>query len=280
MKTWFVTGASRGLGRALVEHLLEAGEQVCATALPDELSRLSALADAYGDRAAIVALDVRDEPAARTAIAAAHQRFGRIDVVVNNAGYGNVASIEDTSIEDFKAQIETNLFGTIYVTKAALPLLRAQGHGHFIQFASIAARMGPAGRGAYTAAKCGVEGFSEVLAKETGPLGLKVTIIEPGGFRTDFAGASTRMSAGRPEYAATVGKVIEFQTAYNGQQPGDPKRAAVTLANIANMASPPMRVVLGSAAYRAAEDCDLARVDELRRFKDLSTSTDFPEAHP
>src|SRR4030081_1097854 len=217
---WLITGSSRGLGRALAEAVLAAGHKLVATARNP--TQLSPLVERYGDHVRAVALDVTDERAAAAAIQAAVDSFGRLDVLVNNAGYGDLASIEDTSMKDFRAQIETNLFGVINVTKAAIPLMRRQGSGHIMQFASVGGRIGPMGRGAYAAAKWGVEGFSEVLAKEVGPLGVKVTIIEPGGFRTDFAGSSTTIRDSRPEYDSTVGTVARFQRDYNGVQPGDP----------------------------------------------------------
>jgi NAD(P)-dependent dehydrogenase (short-subunit alcohol dehydrogenase family) len=197
---------------------------------------------------------------------------------VNNAGYGDVGSIEDTSLADFRAQIETNLFGVINVTKAALPGMREQRAGHIIQLSSIGGRVGPVGRAPYSAAKWGVEGFSEVLAKEVGPLGIKVTIVEPGGFRTDFAGTSTTIREGRPEYESTVGKTARFQREYDGMQPGDPAKAANAIIQIANLAAPPLRLLLGSDAVNAAEKADLARMDADRQWRELSLSTDFEKA--
>src|SRR5260370_32065906 len=188
-QVWLVTGSSRGLGRAFAEAALASGFQVAATARNTE--DLAELRNKYGDLVLPLSLDVTSETQACEAVKATIRTFGKLDVLVNNAGYGHVAPIEDTTLEDFRAQIETNLFGVINVTKAALPVMRRQGSGHIIQFASVGGRVGPVGRGAYAAAKFGVQRFSEVLAKEAGPLGIKVTIIEPGGFRTDFAGAST-----------------------------------------------------------------------------------------
>ncbi|HLB10567.1 MAG TPA: oxidoreductase, partial [Gemmatimonadaceae bacterium] len=254
-RVWLITGSSRGLGRALAERVLEAGESLVATARKPE--QLSDLVTRYGDRAHAVALDVTDERAAGAAIDAAVEAFGRLDVLVNNAGYGDVGSIEDTSLADFRAQIETNLFGVINVTKAAIPVMRAQRSGHIIQLSSIGGRIGPVGRGPYAAAKWGVEGFSEVLAKELAPLGIKVTIVEPGGFRTDFAGASTTIRAGRPEYEETVGKVARFQREYDGKQPGDPARAASAIIHLASLDAPPLRLLLGSDAAHAAEQADV-----------------------
>src|ERR1700736_5673759 len=202
-KVWLITGSSRGLGRAFAQAALEAGHHVVATARNP--LQLSDLVSNYGDRVRALALDVTSEAQARHAIDTAIETFGGLDVLVNNAGYGNVCPVEDTSLADFRAQIETNLFGVIIMTKAALPFFRERASGHVIQISSIGGRVGPTGRAAYAAAKFGVEGFSECLSKEVGPLGVKVTIVEPGGFRTDFAGSSTELRVGRPEYDATVG---------------------------------------------------------------------------
>jgi NAD(P)-dependent dehydrogenase (short-subunit alcohol dehydrogenase family) len=272
-KVWLITGSSRGLGRALAEAVLAAGHQLVATARNP--AQLAYLADWYGQKVRIVALDVTNEQAAARAIAAAKEAFGRLDVLANNAGYGNVSPIEDTSLEEFRTQMETNLFGVINVTKAALPLMREQGAGHILQFSSVGGRIGPVGRAPYAAAKWGVEGFSEVLSKEVGPLGVKVTIIEPGGFRTDFAGSSTAIREGRPEYDATVGKIARFQRDYNGNQPGDPAKAAAAILYIASLSDPPLRLLLGSDAVRFVEQNDLAKMESDRKWRDLSISTDF-----
>jgi NAD(P)-dependent dehydrogenase (short-subunit alcohol dehydrogenase family) len=189
-KVWIITGASRGLGRAFTEAVLEAGDRVVATARNPE--QLVELQGRYSGKIRTVALDVTNEAQAKAAFEAAIAFFGVLDVLVNNAGYGYVCPVEDTALTDFRAQIETNLFGVIIMTKAVLPYFRERRAGHIIQVTSIAGRIGPAGRAPYAAAKFGVEGFSESLLKEIGPLGIKVTIIEPGGFRTDFAGSSTR----------------------------------------------------------------------------------------
>ncbi len=221
-QVWLITGSSRGLGRAFAEAALASGCQVAATAR--NAADLAELKDKYGDLVLPLSLDVTSETQAREAVQATIRTFGKLDVLVNNAGYGNVAPIEDTTLEEFRAQIETNLFGVIILTKAVLPYFRERGSGHIIQVTSIAGRIGPIGRAPYAAAKWGVEGFSETLAKEVGPLGIKVTIVEPGGFRTDFAGSSTELREGRPEYDATVGKTARFQRDYSGKQPGDPAR--------------------------------------------------------
>lgn len=272
-RVWLITGSSRGLGRALAEATLVAGHRLVATAR--DPARLADLVERYPDQIRPFALDVTDPHAARDAVSAAIESFGRLDVLVNNAGYGNVSSIEDTSLAEFRAQIETNLFGVINVTKAAIPRMREQGSGHIIQLSSVGGRVGAMGRAPYSTAKWGIEGFSEVLAKEVGPLGIKVTIIEPGGFRTDFAGSSTTLEEGRPEYDSTVGAAARFQRDYNGSQPGDPAKAAAVILQVAGMEDPPLRLLLGSDAVRTVEQADLARTEADRRWRRLSLSTDF-----
>lgn len=274
-KVWLITGSSRGLGWALANAVLEAGDKLVATAR--DPAQLADLVEAYGSRVVALPLDVTDEVAAEAAVKTAVETFGRLDVLVNNAGYGNVAPIEDTSLADFRAQIETNLFGTVIMTKAAIPVMRGQGAGHIIQFSSVGGRIGPVGRAPYAAAKWGVEGFSEVLSKEVGPLGIKVTVIEPGGFRTDFAGSSTALFAGRPEYAETVGAMADYQRNYNGRQPGDPAKAAAVVLHIASLDAPPLRLLLGSDAAAAVERADAARMEADRTWRVISQSTDFEQ---
>jgi NAD(P)-dependent dehydrogenase (short-subunit alcohol dehydrogenase family) len=271
-KVWLITGASRGLGRAFTEEALKAGHRVLATARNSE--HLVDVASKFAESVRTVPLDVTNEAQAKYAVDAAIETFGGLDVLVNNAGYGNVSSVEDTSLADFRAQIETNLFGVIIMTKAVLPYFRARGSGHVIQISSIGGRVGPTGRAAYAAAKFGVEGFSESLSKEVGPLGIKVTIIEPGGFRTDFAGSSTELREGRPEYDATVGATVRFQRDYDGKQPGDPIKAAAALLHIASLSEPPLRFLLGSDAYNAAEKHTMQILGSDREWRDLSISTD------
>ncbi len=272
-QVWLITGSARGLGRAIAEGVLAAGDKLIATARNPQ--QLSDLVERYGDNVRAVALDVTDERAAIAAVQLAVDVFGRLDVLVNNAGYGNLAAIEDTTIQDFRAQLETNLFGVVNLTKAAIPVMRRQGAGRILQFSSVGGRVGPIGRGAYAAAKWGVEGFSEVLAKEVGPLGIKVTIIEPGGFRTDFAGSSQTILADNPAYASTVGAVARFQREYDGAQPGDPKKAAAAVLNIARLDEPPMRLLLGRDAVRAAAEAERTRAEADRKWRSLSESTDF-----
>ncbi len=277
---WLITGSSRGLGRALTEAALTAGHRVVATARDPRA--LADLVERHGPAVRLAALDVTDPRAAERAVALAVEDFGGLDVVVNNAGYGDIGSVEDTSLEDFRKQIDANLFGTIIVTKAAIPLMRKQRSGHFIQFSSVSGRLGPPGRSAYSAAKWGVEGFSEVLAGEMALIGVKVTIIEPGGFRTDFAGVSTRLDAGHADYDAVVGAAARRQADYDGRQPGDPALAAQVLLQVAAMDEPPLRLPLGSDAIAAISASDHRRLAELERWGALSASTDFeePDAAP
>src|SRR6266436_6463864 len=272
-KIWLITGASRGLGRAFTEEILKAGDRVVAAARNPE--QLAEVASKFGESVRTVSLDVTIEAQAKRAVDAAIDTFGGLDVLVNNAGYGNVCPVEDTPLADFRAQIETNLFGVIIMTKAVLPYFRERASGHIIQISSIGGRVGPPGRAAYAAAKFGVEGFSESLSKEVGPLGIKVTIVEPGGFRTDFAGSSTTLREGRPEYDTTVGATVRFQRDYDGKQPGDPMKAAAALLHIASLSEPPLRLLLGTDAYNAAEKHTMQMLASDRDWKDLSISTDF-----
>lgn len=271
---WLITGSSRGIGRALSQAVLDAGHRLVATAR--DPARLADLVQRHGDAVRVAALDVTDAAAARRAVDAAVDSFGGLDVLVNNAGYGNIDSVEDTGLDEFRRQIEANLFGTIIVTKAVIPVMREQRSGHIIQFSSVGGRIGAPGRAAYSAAKWGVEGFSEVLAREMALIGVHVTVVEPGGFRTDFAGSSSSLTEGRPEYDAVVGAAARMQRSYNGQQPGDPARAAQVILRIASAQQPPFRLPLGSDAVSAIEQADDARLEELRRWRELSVSTDFP----
>lgn len=275
MRTWLVTGSSRGFGRALCEAILSSGDRLVATArVPDQLADLAA---SHGDRVRTVALDVADAGQAQAAVTVAIEAFGQLDVLVNNAGYGDIGSVEDTSLDSFRRQIETNLFGTIIMTKAVIPHMRGRRSGHIVQFSSVGGRVGAPGRAAYSAAKWGVEGFSEVLAREMALVGVRVTIVEPGGFRTDFAGASTTIEEGHPDYDEVVGAAARMQRAYDGKQPGDPRKGAQAILEIVRSAQPPLRLPLGTDALAAIERTDKLRQQELERWRDLSASTDFPE---
>ncbi|MGI8335591.1 oxidoreductase [Actinomadura scrupuli] len=274
-KTWLITGSSRGLGRELAQAVLESGDTVVATARRPE--QLDPLVQKYGDRVRAVALDVTDPEAARAAVRTAVDEFGALDVVANNAGYADSAAIEETTDEDFRAQIETNLFGVVNVTKAALPVLRGRRSGHFLQFSSIGGRVGGTpGMGAYQTAKYAVEGFSEVLANEVRPLGIKVTIIEPGAFRTDWGGSSMRIAPVGDDYAQTVGAINDYRLATDGRQPGDPARAAAVIVGLVRLDEPPLRLLLGSDAVRIACESSAARAAEAGQWAEVSRSTDFP----
>ncbi|HEY4884590.1 MAG TPA: oxidoreductase [Myxococcales bacterium] len=272
-KVWLITGSSRGIGRELAKAVLAAGHRLVATARkPEDLSDLVAQ---HSDRVRAVALDVTDAAAARAAVAAATSAFGRLDVVVNNAGYANVNSIEDMALDDFRAQIETNFFGVVNVTRAALPVLRAQRDGHFIQISSIGGRRASVGISAYQSAKFAVEGFSEALSNEVGPLGIRVTIVEPGGFRTDWAGSSMHIDQIREEYQATVGSFAQAFRKNADAARGDPAKAAQAILRIASEKEPPLRLLLGSDAVFLAEVVTSARAAEDAKWKALSLSTDF-----
>jgi NAD(P)-dependent dehydrogenase (short-subunit alcohol dehydrogenase family) len=274
-KTWLITGSSRGFGRALATAALEGGDVVVATARrPDQLDDL---VQKYGDRVRAVALDVTDIEAARAAVQSTVDIFGTLDVVVNNAGYASSAPIEEMADDEFRAQIETNLFGVVNVTKAALPVLRRQRSGHVIQFSSIGGRVGGTpGMGAYQTAKFAVEGFSEVLNAEVRPLGIKVTIVEPGAFRTDWGGSSMRRVPVGPDYEATVGEMNRYRESTVDRWPGDPVRAAGIITDIVGLAEPPLRLLLGAGAVQAAESASRSRAAEAEQWADISRSADFP----
>jgi NAD(P)-dependent dehydrogenase (short-subunit alcohol dehydrogenase family) len=275
-KTWLVTGSSRGLGRSIAEAALQRGDRVVATARKPE--QLSDLTKSYGENVLAFALDVTDSSAAKNAVDAATNAFGSLDIVVNNAGYADSAPIEEMSERSFRDQIETNLFGLVNVTRAALPVFRRQHSGHFLQFSSIGGRVGGSpGMGAYQTAKFGVEGFSEVLNAEVKPLGIKVTIVEPGGFRTDWGGSSMGTSSVGADYEDTVGAMNRFRESTVATWRGDPKRAANILLDIVDLNDPPLRILLGDGAVRSAEKSSRERAAEAERWADVSRSADFPE---
>lgn len=273
--TWLITGASRGFGRALAEAVLEAGDRLVATARRPE--QLAGLVDRYGDRVRAVGLDVTDTAAAHSAVRAAVDAFGRLDVVVNNAGYANSAPIEEMAEDDFRAQFEANFFGVVNVTRAALPVLRGQRSGTFVQFSSLGGRVGGTpGMGAYQSAKFAVEGFSEVLATEVAPFGLTVVIVEPGAFRTDWQGSSMELHAVGADYEETVGAMNRYRAENNGAQPGDPVRAAGVIIDAVRHAEPPRRLLLGAQAVTMALAAGEARAAETRKWAEASGAADFP----
>ncbi|WP_066945657.1 oxidoreductase [Streptomyces lushanensis] len=275
-QVWFITGSSRGLGRAIAEAALAAGHRVVATARkPDQLDDLVAT---YGERVRAVALDVTDADAARAAVRGTVETFGRLDVVVNNAGYGDIAAVEDVTDADFRAQIDTNFYGVYHVTKAAVPILREQGSGHVIQISSSGGRMTTPGLGAYQSAKWAVAGFSEVLSRELAPLGVRVTVIEPGGLRTDWAGSSMTIPEIGEPYRPTVGATAEMVRGMDGRQTGDPAKAAQVILGLPDLDEPPVHLLLGSDAYRYVTDSDRARTESDAKWRELTESIDYDSA--
>ena len=275
-RTWLITGASAGLGRELVAAALEHGDRVvAATRHPEQLGDLAA---ADSDRLLSVALDVTDAEAARAVVARAVETFGSLDVVVNNAGYATTAAIEEFDENEFRAQIETNLFGVVNVTRAALPVLRSQRSGHVLQISSIGGRVGGTpGLAAYQTAKFAVAGFSEVLANEVAPLGIRVTVVEPGGMRTNWAaGAAREQVQVGADYDETVGAFVRYLADYAGNEPSDPARVAKVLVDVVDVEEPPRRLLIGSDALEIARRHTAEQNAEMEKWADVSCSTDFP----
>ena len=278
-QTWFITGSSRGLGRALVRAALEDGDLVAATARRPE--QLAGLVAEFGDRVQPIALDVTDPAAARSALAEAKQRFGRIDVLVNNAGYANVSPIETTQDDDFRTQFETNFWGVYNVTKAAVPILREQKGGLVIQISSMGGRVGGSpGIASYQAAKFAIDGFSRVLRAETAPFGVKVLVVEPSGFRTDWAGASMVVHDAPDTYAETVGAMNARIRQSTGGPAGDPVRAAEILVRVAKRHDIPEHLPLGVTAAEGSVQLDRRLLDDDLRWRRVSRSADFAEPYP
>ena len=272
-QVWLVTGSAHGLGRAIVEEALAAGHNLIATAR--DPSRLGDLVQRYGDRVRTATLDVRDAPAARDAVKAAFDAFGRLDVVVNNAGYGQIAPFEQMSEEDFRALVDTCFYGVVNMTRAALPAMRAQRSGHIIQISSVGGRMGTPGSAAYHAAKWAVGGFTEGLALEVAPFGVKMCTVEPGGMRTNWgARASGDIPALLPDYEPTVGAFARLLSGYWGQETSDPAKVASLILRLAESESLPAHLLVGSDAVQRTEQVEEARAAEARRWRDVSVSTD------
>ncbi|GAA4188236.1 oxidoreductase [Gryllotalpicola kribbensis] len=277
MSTWLITGCSTGLGHALAEAVLDAGHNAVITARnPDNLTELAA---AHPDTALALPLNVRDHEQVANVAQQATERFGTIDVLVNNAGHGYRSAVEEADPAEVQELFETNFFGPVDLIRQILPGMRAQRSGTIINISSIAGRFSNPGSGYYSASKAALEGVSWALQKEAEPLGIRVVIVEPGAFRTDFAGRSLQQSA-TPigDYANTAGLRRIENDHTHGTQPGDPARAAQALIRLAEAANPPLRVLLGSDAIqviRAELDQQNAEIDE---WEDLSHSTDFPDA--
>ena len=249
-KVWFITGTSRGFGREWTAAALERGDKVAATAR--DVSTLDDLVAKYGDALLPLALDVTDRDADFAAVQAAHDHFGRLDVVVNNAGYGQFGFIEELSEAEARDQIETNVFGALWVTQAALPYLRAQGGGHLIQVSSIGGISAFAGLGAYHASKWALEGFSQSLAAEVERFGIRVTLIEPGGFSTDWGGASAKRTTELEAYNGLRADVARWRGERNAV-PGNPEASAAAVLEIVDAENPPLRVFFGSAPLQIAK---------------------------
>jgi len=275
-KVWFVTGSSRGLGRALVEVALEAGDRVAATARNPE--RLQNLVNKYRDAVLALRLDVTDYAAAARAVAQAVETFGCIDVVVNNAGYSDLGSFEDTTIDSFRTQLETNFYGVVNVSKAVVPVLRKQGSGHIFQVSSLSVRVSGPGLTAYQAAKWAVAGFSSGLAHEIAPFGVKVTALEPGGMRTDWAGSSMTIPPPSAPYQQTIGAFAELVRAASGHEPTNTRRVAEVVRDLAGRDDAPVRLLLGTDAVSMAQQAaqELAASDEAWRKISLDVSDGMP----
>ena len=279
MSVWFITGSSRGFGRALVESALAAGHEVVATARQPE--QLAEMVEAHPDALAAVALDVTDAAAVTAAIDAGVERFGRLDVVVNNAGYANVAPIETGDEADFRAQFETNFWGVYNVSKAAISQLRSQGGGTIVQFSSIGGRVGGSpGIASYQAAKFAVDGFSRVLAVETAPFGIRVIVVEPSGFATDWAGTSMTVHEIAPDYQQTVGAMHSLVRGSSSAAAGDPKRGAEIVVAAVDREHPPTHLLLGVNAVEMALTYSKSQIDEATAWAEVGRSADFAERYP
>jgi NAD(P)-dependent dehydrogenase (short-subunit alcohol dehydrogenase family) len=273
-KIWFVTGASSGFGRAMTLAVLESGGRVAAAGLEPEA--IEEIVRPYGERALPLALDVADGAAAREAVDRCVARFGRLDVVYNNAGYGHVGAVEELTDEELRRQIDVNLFGVINVTRAALPHMRKQRSGHLLQQSSLNGVEGLVGAAYYCASKFGIEGFSETLAAEVAHLGIKVTIVEPGPFRTRFLDdRSVKWSRPMPEYAESVGKARDTLRQMNGKQSGDPQRAAQALLSVVESTEPPLRLALGQMALEHIRSSLGTELKELDDWAEISACADF-----
>ncbi|MFE5331114.1 oxidoreductase [Embleya sp. NPDC056575] len=272
---WFVTGCSSGLGRAIALHALERGDRVVLTAR--DPGAVAEAVGGYGDRALVLPLDVTDAEAIAAAVAAAETTFGRIDVLVNNAGYGYLAAVEEGEDDEIRRLFDTNVLGVAAVTRAVLPGMRARRSGHVVTIGSIGGLVAFGATGYYHATKFALEGLCESLAAEVAPLGIRVTIVEPAAFRTNWSGPSMRESAVRiADYADTAGARRAATRATYGRQPGDPDRAAAAIAAVVDAPEPPLRLLLGEAAVHIAD----ARLDALRdgfaAWRQVSLGADFP----
>jgi NAD(P)-dependent dehydrogenase (short-subunit alcohol dehydrogenase family) len=274
MSTWLITGCSTGLGRALAEAVIVAGHQAVVTAR--DAVRVADLVDVDPDRVLALPLDVTDAAQVANAVGQAEERFGRIDVLVNNAGYGYRAAVEEGDEPDIRAQFETHVFGVVTMLKAVLPGMRARRSGAIVNVSTIGVQIMPAGSGYYSASKAALEGLSGALRKEVEPLGISVTVVEPGAFRTDFAGRSlTQSSTVIEDYADTAGKRRKEHDRVHGTQPGDPGKAAHAIIRAVEADEPPAFLLLGSDALQIYRRLSEARIEEIDAWEHVTTSTDL-----
>jgi NAD(P)-dependent dehydrogenase (short-subunit alcohol dehydrogenase family) len=275
-KVWLITGSGNGLGRDIAEAALAAGDSVVAGARKTE--ELAPLVAQYGERVKPVKLDVRDEAAAKAAVQVAVDTFGRLDVLVNNAGYGQIAPFEQMSAEDFKAVVDTCFYGVVYTTRAAVPVMRKQKNGHIFQVSSIGGRFGIPGNTPYHAAKWAVGGFSDSLAMEVAPFGVKVCTLEPGGIRTNWARrAGENIPELLPEYEASVGAIHKMLRSIEGRAEGDPGKIADVIVQLANSDDVPMRLILGVDAEQRVQQAEAARGAEAEKWRHVTVSTVFED---
>ena len=275
LPVWFITGCSTGFGKELAKLVLARGW--CAVVTARDKARVADLVTGAEDRALALELDVTDASQVAAAVKAAHERFGRIDVLVNNAGYGYQASVEEGEEAEIRAQFDANVFGLFSITRAVLPLMRAQRKGHVINITSVAGLAGFPGSGYYAASKHAIEGWSDALAIEGKPLGIKVSCIEPGPFRTDWAGRSLKQTANRIEdYADTVGARLKTTAQNSGKQAGDPVRAAQAMIGIYEEENPPRHLVLGAWGVDAVKTTLKRRLAEIEARSEAGIATDFP----
>jgi NAD(P)-dependent dehydrogenase (short-subunit alcohol dehydrogenase family) len=275
-KVWFITGSARGLGRSLTQAVLAAGDNVAATARNPE--QLKDLADQYPGQVYPIKLDVTDYPAVYKAVADTVTHFGKIDVLVNNAGFGIIGATEAFTDEQVRSQLETNLYAPIEITRAVLPFMRKQRSGRILQISSVGGRIGNAGLSMYQAAKFGLSGFTESLSKEVKPLGILVTCVEPGGFRTDWAGDSMSYAPKVEGYEQTVDARVDYISSGKFVPVGDPEKAAKVMVELAEHPEPPIHLVLGSEAAGLLKAADEARKAEYEKWLPVTISTDHDEA--
>ncbi|MBL8150298.1 MAG: SDR family NAD(P)-dependent oxidoreductase [Blastocatellia bacterium] len=276
-RVWFITGSSTGFGRSLTEAVLKRGERVVATARNKK--QIEEFEEQYTNQAIAVKLDVTDPQEVRAAVKQAIEVFGQIDVLVNNAGYGTIGAIEEVSDEDVRKQYETNVFGALDVIRAVLPHMRQQRSGHILNISSVVGQVSFAGAGIYSSTKFALESLSEALAKEVAPLGIRVTIVEPGAFRTDFAGRSLLLSDTIIEdYASTVGDFRQRIRAKDGNQPGDPNKAVLAMIQVVESENPPLRLPLGADSVAAIEEKLLSIKNDVNNWREVAINTAFEDA--